>query len=1574
MPKIFDEHNEEFAEPRARLRELLSPVEWDSARRTTLNAHYTDTRITGALWGALERAGFSQGRVLEPGSGSGAFIGAAPEGAQMVGVELDETTARIASRLYPRAQINAQGFEETRFPEDSFDAVIGNVPFGDFRVHDQRHNPNRLNIHNHFIVKSLRHTAPGGYVVVVTSAHTLGAKTSKARDEMARYADLVGAVRLPEGAFAAAAGTSVATDVLVLRRREHMTSEERKERIDATTTWVRAQSREVTVQGQTHEVTWPGYFTEHPEHVIGTLQPGTDQYGNPTIRVMRDGLSVEEVSAQLRGQLESIIDGAGARGLGYAPEVPGSVVVPEHQPGLVERQEPEARVGHVRMTGSGRSARVERYTPDLTWEPVRCSKKLIPEAQALLAVRDRAREVLDAESSGDAQAAEAARVELRAAWEHHYATFSDTLPDGSVARGINRRQDKYRRPPKAAQREHVEELVATWRQENALEADVEPPAEVLEGFQEEANQPRLAGTVQEHLTFLRSDPDFGLVLSVEHYDPESGTAKPAKLQLEPVLGVDHRAQRATTVEDAVAICMDERRQVDVDRVAELLDIEVDEASERIRGHAFTDPGTGVMTSAPQYLSGNVRAKLKEAREAAAEDPATFGPNVAALEEVLPETIDLADVRMAPGARWIPTEYHVQFARELLDSDGVEVFRGETASKEVSVRGQDRWTVKAPPGGISDNIRYEFGIPKHRKSPAQILELAMNGTPVRFTTENDEGRRVVNEAASQAGRDKVNRIRRRFQEWVLSDETRKRILQERYNELFNSVRPADYTTAAAALQLPGLSADRKPYSYQAKAVARIVNEPATLLDHVVGAGKTGTMVMGAMELRRTGQASKPAMVVPNHLVDQITTEFRQWYPNAQVMAIPTGISAQEKATWVARAAAGDWDCVVIPQTTFEAIPIDPERRRGWLEGEVRAARAHAERLAESKGRGSAHVKQAEAAVRRLETASKEDESRKFVGLSFEQTGIDYLFVDEAHDFKNLARQAELAELSHSGSKRARDLDYKLRALREFKTEEARRRGVPGAESGRHVPSVATFATGTPVANSMSELWVMQRFLRPDVLEEMRLDTVDAWAAQFTETETKMQLSVTGAGYEPKTRVSRYINTPELAEMNRLFTDRVTAADLEVPIPSLIGGQRQLLTREPTGPVADYTELLIERVDDIKNRVVEPSEDNMLKLSSDARRVALDPRMVGLPADADGGKVGMIADKIAEVHERTHQRRYALTDGSTSTRPGGLQIVFSDQGTPGNEDFDAYAALRAELVARGLDEERVAFIHEAGGDSERVELFRACRDGRVNVLIGSTQKMGTGANIQSRAVALHHVDVPWRPADLEQREGRILRQGNQNDEVEIYAYGTEKTFDVRSWDIVAHKARFISQWKSGMVTDREMDDPMPGLEFSAAEAAAVLTGDPRIQQREDLELKIRELKVLEESFQQNQAMMRREVRQHTDRADYLQRHLPGLRELAAAVRPTGGDAFAFTTAEGTRLTDRPAAAGYLERLVRTEAVRRDQRDFLNATDPVPAGRLGGVGRPVQRPAPPGGSGAPHPGGLGPVTAPEGRPQNR
>ncbi|WP_324590530.1 helicase-related protein [Citricoccus sp.] len=740
-----------------------------------------------------------------------------------------------------------------------------------------------------------------------------------------------------------------------------------------------------------------------------------------------------------------------------------------------------------------------------------------------------------------------------------------------------------------------------------------------------------------------------------------------------------------------------------------------------------------------------------------------------------------------------------------------------------------------------------------------------------------------------------------------------------------------------LELPGLEADRVPYSYQRSAVARAVNEPAVLLDHVVGAGKTGTMVMAAMELRRTGIAHRPAMVVPNHLVEQINREFVEWYPDANVLAVPTGLTVAGRRDWMAMAAAGDWDAIIMPQTVFERVEIDPAKRAEWLAEQL----TELDELVKDAEAGMS-VKRVEAAKKRVQAAYEKATRITDPGITFEETGIDYLFVDEAHHYKNLQRTSDLGELACQGSNRATDLDFKLRALRERKTLSAERAGVA---TSTYLPAVATFATGTPVSNSMSEMWVMQHYLRPDLLEAASVDTVTAWGQQFTKSQTTLKPKMTGDGFDQVTKIGKYVNMPELMGLNRTFTDTVQRDQLEATLPTVLGGDRILLRREPSDQVREYITDLADRIDQLSG-FPEPGADNMLKIMGDGRKVALDGRLVGLDPDEDGGRAVAVAEQVMEVHERTHDRQYTTATGEVSEVRGGLQIVFCDQSTPREDQWNIYHELRDQLTARGMAPERIAFIHDADTDEARQEMFTKAREGQLSVIIGSTAKMGTGTNIQRRAIALHHVDCPWRPADLEQREGRVIRQGNQNTQVEVYSYATEKTFDVASWDMIARKARFIGQMKRGDLAGREVEDAVADLEFSASKAAAELSGDPRIEQLATLQMRIEQLTSLEASWRGQRSTTRAELRMNQNRVQHLAQMLPQLEAVVDGSTSTEGEKFRFTRPDGAGTGDRMAAGQVLAAALRREAARTGLPDLAEPTDLVPVGTLGGVQLGVMR----------------------------
>lgn len=1503
LPEVFDPSSERVSDAkRERVRELLGENGWQQAKATTLNAHYTDPSHTKAIWSALRHAGFEGGPVLEPGSGSGEFIGQAPDNAQMVGVELDQTTARISSWLYPSAQIQAHGFEKTRLSENSFNAVVGNVPFGNFSVPDQTFNAQHHSIHNYFIAKSLRHTAPGGYVAVMTSTWTMDSQRTTARREFARYADLVGGVRLPTGSMRTSAGTDVMTDVLVFRRRKQ--DEELNQ--DQINSWVEPGTISVmNTDGVEHSIGISQYFATHPEQMIGVVRGVTDQWGNMAYSLDTDDLSV--VGDQLQQRLVSSLDQAQLQGLGYAPDPLKSAEVVA---GLHYEVPPEAVVGHIRYDSEQRQ--FVQYNPALEWEPVKVARNRVAESQALLHLRDLGVATIEAQSSGQGvEAADQARESLVVAWQEYVAQYGP----------VNRYREVWRSPSARQQQQLVSMAEQEWRATLPDDGDVgrsevEVPEHLLAEWQEDAAKQEFVRRDQPHLTFLSGEPKLGLLRAMEAFDEQTQTAEPGALMTQNVVEYRPRPEHADSVVDAIAISLDETRQIDLDRVGELLNMDEVAVRQAVLEHAFVDPESGELVSAVSYLSGDVRTKLEIAEEASAADE-QFVHNVRQLETVVPDDISIEDVIVNPGVQWVPQYMYNEFVRDTF----------EVSSAVKWNPGAEQWEVESPKGGFSEHVRFQWGT--SQRTPAALLASAMNYRSVVVRQKDSDGTYRKDQKATTAAREKVEAIRQHFNHWVTEDPDRAQQLEQIYNRKFNSRVAPDYSDIGTGLELPGLAESRVPYSYQRAAVARVVNEPAVLLNHVVGAGKTGTMVMSAMELKRTGIAHKPVMVVPNHLVEQINREYVEWYPDANVLAVPTGLNKQQRQHWMAMVAAGDWDTVILPQTVFERVEIDPVKRAEWLREQI-ADLDEVQANADTDDRFS--VKRLEAAKKRLETQYERATKISDPGLTFEQTGIDYLFVDEAHHYKNLSRQSDLAELSCAGSQRAADLDFKLRALREQKTVSAERAGLL---TSTYQPAVATFATGTPVSNTMSEMWVMQHYLRPDVLAATDAQTVTAWGQQFTKSESSLKPKMTGDGFEQVTRIGKYVNVPELMRINSAFTDTVQRDQLETALPEVVGGDRVLLRRDPSPQVEAYIGDLSDRIENLSaNR-----DDNMLSITGDGRRVALDGRLVGLEADDDGGRSIAVVEQIMDVHHRTQHREFFTETGNVSPTTGGLQIVFLDQSTP-QDDWNMYDQIRDDLVAAGMDGDKVRFIHEAETDEARDTLFNAARNGEISVLLGSTQKMGTGTNVQARAVALHHVDCPWRPADLEQREGRIIRQGNQNEQVEIYSYATDKTFDVASWDMIARKAKFIGQMERGELAGRQMEDVVAGLEFSASRAASELSGDPRIQELAELQLRIEQLDSLQHTWRAERSKNRVMLRHNDNRVEYLATNMAALENLAEQVVDTSGDRFRFQTASGQILTDRTEAGEYLAKGLRQQALRTDLVNSQQPGDMAPLGTLGNI----------------------------------
>lgn len=1408
IPELFEEKLESFASERAQLKGLLPEEEYAQAREATLTSHYTDPALVSAMWQALEGAGFNGGMVLEPGCGSGNFLGAAPDSAQMVGIELDRTSARIAHYLYPSATIYAQGYQDIRLPGETISAAVGNVPFSGFTVQDKQDNTEQFKIHNYFINKTMKNLAPGGYGLFITSEFTMNTKNSRARAAIAEHSDLVAAVRLPNHAFSRVAGTKVGTDILVFRRRK---DNEAIDRAKLKASWVDGLQK-TTSEGEKYFTS--RFFDQNPHYVLGETQEGTNQYGQVSLVVTSPDSSAV-LADKVRFALNKQIQQAKAEGKGYSPDLAAGAVerIEKFAPGGLTVFGAEGVLnGSVRHNQAINNLEVYSEATG-EWSPITKNRPAVAklkESVALIGLKEKISAVLAVPYEEKAQALE----ELSGAYEKYVETYGP----------INRFTLEDSKPKAPEVKKRLREARENWLEGQDTEGltrkeikELTPDPEVLAQWEEEANAPEKVKK-QAHLTFLKSDPDFGKLVALERFDEDTQKAQKSKLFELSTYAPKQQVLKAESAADALSVSLDESRSVDLGRIASLLDVSEEEALEQLGDLVYRDPVTSELVPAVSYLSGNVREKMDEAQAAAINNP-EFERNIAALKEVMPKWVPLEKMLFQLGVSYMPASFYQQFTRDTFDS-ALEIAWMEEAGK---------WSIKRSDAALPAMVRANYGT--KRQGPSQIFEKIMNNKQPKVfdkVTNPDTGKeqRVLNEAETKKARAKALKIERDFQKWVTSSPDRVAQVEEAYNRRFNSYVAPDYTALGKVLELPGISSDFTPHPYQREAVARIVNEPAVLLDHVVGAGKTGSMIMGALELKRRGMIQQPLFVVPNHLVEQIGREFTQWAPAAQVLMIPSGITPAERRTLAAQSLAGDWDAVIMAQSTFAKVGISAGRRHQFLQEDI-------ERLQEQRANDSVKndytVKQLEGVIKNLESRAEKLNQRKDDSVTFESLGCDYLFVDEAHDYKNLARISDYQELSHSGSMRATDLEYILRALRENKIE--------ASEGKNTLPAVATFATGTPIANSLSELWVMTKYLRPDLLKQMGISSIDAWARVFAKPEMKMEVQPSGVGFRVVESISDFKNLAQLKAMTNLFMSTVLRHQIPMDLPDVVGGTATINEREASLQVQDY-------MDDVVRSIREPEEgEYIIEILGRARRVALDPRFVGLEPDPDGGRARQLASQVARIEQQYAQSEYLDDEGKVSTQKGGLQIVFCDQGTPGGDTgFDFYEVMVNEMVAAGIPAERIAVIHDAGDDEARKELFLACREGKYSVLLGSTSKMGTGMNVQNRVTAIHHVDVPWKPGDLEQREGRGIRQKNQNKQVEILTYVTQGTFDAYNWQIIARKNRSIEQFKAG-----EDIDSMESLSGSGDPQLMIAsaTGNPNLAEFVQLNAEVERLKMIKAS---------------------------------------------------------------------------------------------------------------------------------
>lgn len=1450
--ELFDRRNDTYATEREHLRQTLGTDAYRAAEASILNAHYTDPLIAAAMWDALRQAGMQGGRVLEPGCGAGTFIGLAPDDAVMVGVDNDPVTAGIAAALYPHAQIRSEGFETTRVPADSFVATIGNVPFGNFTLIDPAHNQGRFSIHNHFINKAISLTAPGGYVTVLTSRYTLDSLDTRARRAMAAKADLIGAVRLPSTAFKRVAGTEVVTDILVLRRKDPDQAPD-----NDLTRWIDTEDipfddidhlvdRDVFDAGQHGDAfNVNEYFHNHPEHVLGSYALGQGIHGSATLKVIGDQPTREALAEQVRARLSDIVDTALAQDKGLTATADSLIEVDDSvfDVGLLTAAERAEQPPIDTLRYHEPTDSVQRWTGH-NWEEQRTPKSRLRETRSLIELRDAATAVIASQRDDQPlQVREQLRAHLNALYDRYVSKHGP----------INRFKWIYPQPPtQEAHDRKVAKAEESWRKARGEEGKPYRgpiPEHLLEDWSQKAWAPGSPYKRRPHLDGgMKYDPRWANVAALEIFNEQTGEALKAPIFSVDVLNVRAVPDTAATIEDAMAISIDQHQRIDVGYIAGLLGIEPTAAAEQLRGLAYPsldDPDE--LVPAVTALSGNVRQKLAAATAAAERDPA-YRDYVSALRQVIPPDKEASQIKARPGAPWIDAKYVAQFARETFGADTVIADHvGGTWSVECaryqrgSVMMTETWgTGHKDAIELLDALCNSKSITVHR--PAEVV--AETGGP------------SIDFEATFAAQAKAAKITEEFQKWIFDDEVRREELVTEFNKRFNSLVAPKHR--GDNLTLPGLSERFEPHSYQRDAVARIIAEPTVLLDHTVGAGKTGSMLMGAMELKRLGLVKQPWIVVPNHIVEQVGREAAQWYPAARILLGTAGTDPDGRRRFVSQSATTDWDMVIMPQSLFTAIGVSEDTHADYIQRQLDELEDHADRAETSVSKKRVEQQKKRLATRLSDMTKQE---RKDTGLKFEETGGDYLFIDEAHMYKNKGRLSNIEELScPAAAQRAEDLAMKLEVLRRRRHDEGR---AAGLRPDQVVERVTTFATGTPVANSLGELWVMQNYLRPDLLAAAGVADINDWGATFTAPVSTVEVNATGTSLRTVTRVGKFCNLPELLALSSIFTDVVTRDQVPVDLPQLAGDRRRVVSITPSQEVKDFITDLGWRLDHLDPK--RPDKDNQLKIANDGRNVSLDPRLAHLDPPAVS-RATEVADDIMALHRANIDNVYRDPEtGQEMPIRGAFQIVFCDRGTPSKDprQFTIYAAIRDELVARGMPKESIAFIHDAVKPADKLNLAQRCRTGEISVLIGSTEKMGTGTNVQTRLRALHHVDVPWRPADLEQREGRIIRQGNQNPEVDIVNYVTEGSYDTVMWQKVEAKAGFIEQIKRGEVDVDEIEDLGGGdISGAAAETKAIATGDPRYIKQVQLAEDVKRLSALE-SAHRDAAARRRHQRQGTER---------------------------------------------------------------------------------------------------------------
>ena len=1360
LSQAFEEGNNQWAGEFTELYSELSPEEYRAARASTLNAFYTSPVVIHAMYEALSNMGLESGNVLEPSCGVGNFMGLVPksmEDLKMYGVELDSISGRIAKQLYQKNNISVQGFETAQYPDSFFDCVIGNVPFGSYKVADRKYDRHNFMIHDYFIAKSLDLVRPGGVVAVVTSSGTLDKQNPAVRQYIANRADLLGAIRLPDNAFRKNAGTDVVSDILFLQKRDCASLEQPE--------WVQL---DTTPEGYRMNA----YFVRHPEMVLGELSVESTQYGKQEVTVKPiEGM---ELAVQLKEAISHI---------------QGEIT--------------ENTLDDFELTETDRS---------------------IP---ADPAVRN----------------------------------FSFTNVDGKVYYRENSKMNPVELPALTAERvlgmielrNVTQELIQCQMEDGSDEEIALLQKKLNQQYDRFSSRYGLISSTANRRAFSQ-DSSYCLLASLEYLDEEGKLKRKADIfskrtirRAEPVTSVD-------TASEALAVSIGERAKVDLPFMAELSGKTEEQITEELAGAIFRNPLTDKWETSDEYLSGNVREKLGIAERFAENHPEYEG-NVQYLKKVQPKDLDASEIEVRLGATWVDTEYITQFMGETFHTPGYYL-GSKIDVRYAAVNGQ--WNITGKNMDNRGNALVQSTYGTQRANAYRLLEDALNlrDTKIYDTIEDADGEhRVLNKKETMLAQQKQEMIKEAFKEWIFRDIDRREALCKKYNELFNSSRPREYD--GSHIQFTGMTPEITLMPHQKNAVAHILYGNNTLLAHCVGAGKTFQMIAAGMESRRLGLSQKNLYVVPNHLTEQWGSDFLRLYPGANVLvATKKDFEPANRKKFCSRIATGDYDAIIIGHSQFERIPLSVERQAAAIEKQIRDITMAIEDAEGQEGTRYT-VKQMEKTRKSLQTRLDKlnDQTRKDDVVTFEQLGVDRLFVDESHNYKNLflyTKMRNIAGIAQTDAQKSSDMFMKCQYLDEL-------------TGGKGV----TFATGTPVSNSMVELYTIMRYLQYDTIQKMGLGHFDSWAAAFGETVTAIELSPEGTGYRAKTRFARFFNLPELISLFKESADIQTADMLNLPVPEAEYINEVL---KPSEIQQDMVSAFADRAEAVRSGLVEPTVDNMLKITNDGRKCALDQRLLNdmLPDEADS-KVNRCAKNAYDIWEETAEKK-------------STQLIFCDLSTPKNDGtFNVYDDIREKLVEKGIPREEIAFIHEAGTEAKKAELFAKVRAGQVRILLGSTPKLGAGTNIQDRLIALHHLDCPWKPSDLEQQEGRILRQGNQNEKVKIFRYVTENTFDAYMWQILENKQKFISQIMTSKSPVRACED-VDDAALSYAEIKALATGNPYIREKMDLDIQVSKLKLMKANHTSQKYHLETDIAKNYPVQIAAQKEqIAGLRADREAVKP-------------------------------------------------------------------------------------------